>query len=238
MAEQKKTKPCPLCGGPMHRQSAKCRSCWGESHARPESYLSRACLKCGTPFVVHKSQVARGQGTFCSRRCARSGSPTRKRTSVQVSCQTCGDEFQKHRSEIRKTQGDFHFCTPTCWYSFNQKDNHALWQGGQSGRMSSEGLGWRRAILARDHYCCRICHSPDELEAHHILPFAEFEAERWDVGNGLLLCRGCHTQFRCRELEYAEVLSQIAAVPIEDWSSVLGASSDLVANAGDIPIGG
>lgn len=201
----------------MHRQSVMCRVCYLADSARPENYLTRGCEKCGAPFTIHVSQAKRGAGRYCSRSCARSGSPTRKRTSPVVECFTCGRRFNKYRAEVRKNAGDRHFCSPGCWYSFNRRDNHYLWAGGQDGRMSVEGRAWRKAVMWRDKGVCRVCHSTERLEAHHINPFRSHPHERWNVENGIVLCRECHTKVSNRETEYAELLAAIARVELVIW---------------------
>lgn len=212
-----KTKPCPTCGNPMHRQSKMCRKCYFLKTMRPDHYIERICEKCGKTFTTHSGQVKLGNGKYCSRSCARSGSPTRKRLSPTVVCENCGKHFSKYKAEITKNKGDKHFCSPDCWYSYNQRDNHYLWTGGQDDRINPEGLAWRKAVLRRDKRHCRICRATKHLEVHHIYPFGTHPEQRWNIDNGLTLCHSCHVGFRNRELEYAEILKFIASTPTEVW---------------------
>lgn len=186
------TQPCPICGKPMHRQSKKCRECYIKEKVKPENYINKTCPVCKKQFIVHISQIKRGQGKYCSRTCARSGSPTRKRNRLTVSCCICGKKFEKHRSEIKKNIMDKHFCSPECWYKYNQRENHYAWTGGQHERMNPEYRTWRRAVLERDMYRCRRCHVTENLEVHHIYKFNEKPSLRWEVGNGITLCKKCH----------------------------------------------
>lgn len=210
-------KPCPLCGDPMHRQSKQCRACWTAQHVRPANYVTRACQKCRAPFTVHRAQTERGQAKYCSRSCARSGSPTRKKATPEVTCETCGTTFSKYRAEIRKNVGGKHFCSPECWYSHNQREEHYGWAGGQDERMNPESRLWRKAVLERDKNHCRRCHGTARLETHHIHPFGQYPEKRWEVSNGVTLCRSCHQLFRHREMEYAEILTFMAPVPVVVW---------------------
>lgn len=210
-------KPCPKCGAEMHRQSRMCRACHLAAHRRPENYLARECPTCGKPFTVHKSQIERKQGRYCSTSCARSGSPTRKRTRVLVTCHVCGVSFEKYPSEIKKNVGDLHFCSSECWYQHNQRENHYGWEGGQHERMNPKGVEWRKSVLGRDRYYCRLCHSQENLEVHHIHRFATHPELRWEVSNGITLCHSCHVLFRHHEEEYIKEFKFIAGLNLVVW---------------------
>jgi hypothetical protein len=210
---------CPLCGKEMNRQSARCRECYLQRAAKPESYVFRKCRRCVKEFRVHRAQITRQQGIYCSVSCARSGSPTRKRTRIAYTCKVCGKRFEKHISQIKKNVGAEHFCSPECWYAHNQGNRHVLWTGGQDERVNPQGVKWRKAVLKRDKRHCRICHSTDRLEVHHVRPFGTHPEQRWEVSNGLTLCHACHVKFRHREMEHAEILKFIASVPVEIWSA-------------------
>lgn len=51
---------------------------------------------------------------------------------------------------------------------------------------------WREAVLKRDGYRCQKCEGVTNLEVHHIKPFADFPESRFDISNGVTLCRKCH----------------------------------------------
>ncbi len=94
-----------------------------------------------------------------------------------------------------------------------------MWAGGQNERMNPEANKWRKAVFERDKFYCRRCHSRRKLEAHHIYPFGQYPERRWDLANGVTLCRECHRKFRHHEIEYAEILSLIASTPLEVWNA-------------------
>ena len=156
----------------------------------------RCCPTCGKIFRVHKSQFDRGQGIYCSRSCARSGSPTRKKTRQLVSCDMCGNHFEKHLSEIRKNVGDKHFCSPECWYAFNQGENHAEWTGGNTPERQAfySSRQWKEVVpkvWRRDRANCQRCgvHKDDyggSFHIHHIVSFA-VEALRSELPNRRML---------------------------------------------------
>jgi len=60
-------------------------------------------------------------------------------------------------------------------------------------RSSPEYVQWRKAIYKRDDYTCQKCGvKGGRLEAHHIKPFATHPELRFDVDNGITLCKSCH----------------------------------------------
>jgi len=77
--------------------------------------------------------------------------------------------------------------------------DHLNWKGGRPWeRFRDERyLRWRNAVLARDGYKCRKCGRQCKkfesgLAAHHISPYATDVDARYNVDNGLTLCRACN----------------------------------------------
>ena len=76
-----------------------------------------------------------------------------------------------------------------------------MWKGGPKVprdvknyiRKSREYKKWRRDVFERDKYVCQDCGaSKCYLEAHHIKGFADYPHLRFEITNGLTLCRPCH----------------------------------------------
>lgn len=76
---------------------------------------------------------------------------------------------------------------------------------------------WRDTVINRDKGFCRLCHSQDRLEVHHIKTFGHHPESRWDVDNGVTLCHDCHVKFRHQERDYEDILAFVASVPVEVW---------------------
>lgn len=51
---------------------------------------------------------------------------------------------------------------------------------------------WRCAVLERDGYCCAECGDEGQLEAHHIIRWADSPFLRVEPDNGITLCKACH----------------------------------------------
>lgn len=51
---------------------------------------------------------------------------------------------------------------------------------------------WVKNILSIGK--CQICDSKEQLEAHHIIRWADYPAGRIDLNNGMCLCKACHIE--------------------------------------------
>jgi HNH endonuclease len=76
---------------------------------------------------------------------------------------------------------------------------HWNWKGGRPWERFQDPryLEWRKGVLERDAFRCRACGRQCKkhergLAAHHILEWAANPAERFELSNGLTLCRDCH----------------------------------------------
>jgi hypothetical protein len=53
---------------------------------------------------------------------------------------------------------------------------------------------WRALVIRRDKRCV-MCDALQGRQAHHKNSASYFPEERFDTGNGVCLCRKCHTDF-------------------------------------------
>ena len=55
---------------------------------------------------------------------------------------------------------------------------------------------WRIAVFERDNYTCQCCKNRGSvLNAHHIHNFAKYKDLRFELNNGITLCKKCHIEF-------------------------------------------
>jgi len=50
---------------------------------------------------------------------------------------------------------------------------------------------WSQAVKSRDRYRCRLCLG-EGTDAHHIIHRGQNYGMKWDIENGITLCRSCH----------------------------------------------
>jgi 5-methylcytosine-specific restriction endonuclease McrA len=70
---------------------------------------------------------------------------------------------------------------------------------------------WRKKIYTRDKFRCQMpdCSSKYRLQAHHIKKWSNAAILRYDVDNGVTLCRSCHERVTGHEQGYETLFSQI-----------------------------
>ena len=86
------------------------------------------------------------------------------------------------------------------WSKFNPitKKFHWNYKGGITPknkiiRNSFQMKYWRNEVFLRDNYTCRHCNKTGGiLHAHHIREFAKYPELRFEINNGITLCKGCH----------------------------------------------
>jgi hypothetical protein len=77
--------------------------------------------------------------------------------------------------------------------------DNTSWKGGITPehtklRRSEAYSDWRNEVFHRDDYTCQICEQRGgRLVAHHIYSYAAFAELRFDIDNGVTLCRSCHS---------------------------------------------
>lgn len=129
--------------------------------------------------------------------------------------------YQKHRKKIitivRKSQNkdvDAHRKKSRDWYHNNplkrklsreqnrekirlSRLQYALKGGApdQIQRHSKENYKWRRAIFKRDNYTCQNCSDTNCMVfAHHIKSWKHYPELRFELSNGITLCKVCHKE--------------------------------------------
>lgn len=101
------------------------------------------------------------------------------------------DKFKQNLSEYNRSIGKK---PPTM-----KGEKHYNWKGGITPetirlRHSIEYRLWRDSVFTRDNYTCIWCgdNKGGNLEADHILEWAQYPELRFAIDNGRTLCENCH----------------------------------------------
>lgn len=79
-------------------------------------------------------------------------------------------------------------------------ENNPNWKCGvksknQIGRFSARYVEWRSLVFERDSYTCQKCNQlGGSLHSHHIKSWAKNPKFRYDLDNGITLCKSCHKE--------------------------------------------
>lgn len=97
------------------------------------------------------------------------------------------------------------------------------WKGGITSenkciRDSFEMKEWRQKVFKRDDYTCQICGKKGsiELHPHHIYPFSMYEWLRFELWNGITLCKKCHGLTFGKEIKTAKMFFDINRKNLEE----------------------
>lgn len=194
-----KTKNCEICNIEYHRkprwgsklwerQRFCSKSCAGKFRKPIKDQPTKVCIVCDSVFSKPSKQKLEwwNKAQFCSRECRHKipvSTDTRKKRSVSL---------MGNKNSLGKNTGIL--------------NNN--WKGGittenQKVRSSFEYKEWRTSVFKRDGYKCKMLNDDctHEIHAHHILRFSEYPELRFDINNGITLCRNHHPLVRKHEQE-------------------------------------
>lgn len=125
---------------------------------------------------VHKGQVPSMKGKHHTK-------TTRERISKQLIGRHLSEATRKKIGEVERGK------------------RHWNWKGGITPtnvkiRNSLKSKEWKNSVFARDNWTCQKCEKRGiELRAHHILSFSKYPRLKFEVNNGITLCKSCHQKF-------------------------------------------
>lgn len=152
--------------------------CW--RHRNRPSRLLRNCLNCGLSITTLPCQNQK----FCSKSCCckyHSHPSRNKNIGRKLSDQ---HRLNLSISHIGRVTGDRHY----------------NWKGGKTKARKKEMvkyeyLMWRGLVFERDNYTCQSCGAHGiYLMAHHKKSWADHPHLRYDLSNGISLCKKCHAE--------------------------------------------
>lgn len=168
---------------------------------KPESW--RICPICGVRFQRRGNRIIKT--LCCSLKCKAKaqvgrivpGFNLKPKTGPIQTCPVCGKIFQNPPSRKAK------YCSHACRFKDAKSldairgKNHYNWKGGITPkevllRKSIQARQWTLSVFRRDNFACRACGQRRDLQAHHIFHWSECPSLRYDIENGITLCRFHH----------------------------------------------
>lgn len=173
-----------------------------------KGWVKVTCDWCGDSWWTTPSRVTRSKHHFCTQRCCGNWQSQHLRGEnshnwqgkrVSRTCPICGKKFSRRGNPNRPDI----YCSVKCAAQIRPRgEAHHNWKGGiGEGRTTKEYKRWRRAVIKRDSHTCQICGCvPSTVVAHHIKSYADYADLRFDVSNGITLCRPCHAKLHAGKL--------------------------------------
>jgi len=192
---QPNNRSCVNCGKTMLKPSTYSYSQWNRknycsNHCAAKLRKTGAikkCIKCSKEFYYRPSMRI---GNYCSKSCSQLG----KRNAIgKHIVSEHGREkmkmahFGKKISE--KTRENMSIAQIKKWDKIGRK----TYKRYIHTTSSKEYVKWRSDVFQRDNWTCQTCHIRGVyLETHHIKSWAKYPESRFNLGNGVTLCRECH----------------------------------------------
>lgn len=179
--------------------------------------IKTICFECYKIIIRDHWKLKQHTKSFCSRSClckytkpgqGKKGKHHKINKQIFIKCIICNQSFKirPYRKNIAK------FCSRKCKGIFHSRtfcgSQHPRWVGGKNYlydkiRHSSLYINWRNLVYIKDNWTCQLCnkHCHNDIIAHHIKFFKPYPKLRFNVKNGITLCRKCH--LKLHRAEYA-----------------------------------
>lgn len=161
------------------------------------------CHVCGKSTYRYPSQLEKGYN-HCSKKCWYS---VMKPNAKQI--QALHDNRSKRDYSDPKARLNHSIAAKKAFAEGRMKPRYGsdnnLWKGGIATlqnqlRQTAVYKEWRKKVYERDAFSCQHCGTNKDLHAHHIKSFSKYPELRYDIDNGITLCRPCHGKVHGRYL--------------------------------------
>ena len=165
------------------------------------------CENCYKIFTTTISIFISGRARHCCKKCSYNNRKEEMKnvnkariSQITVECLNCKNKFSVIKSRYKK--GNVKFCSLNCRIEYCVGDKSHTWKGGLTNinlleRGNKKYDNWRLKVFKRDNFTCKKCldNKGHNLHAHHIYNFSSNKTKRYDINNGITLCKKCHKEF-------------------------------------------
>jgi len=139
-------------------------------------HIKKTCPKCQKQFSVRPSW---DYVVHCSKSCSRTGEPSPMK-----------GKKSSESTKLKQRKAKLGIRGPEHW---NWKDGSIARKKRHLEMGRDEYIQWRKEVFNRDKYVCQNCFEPQKyIQAHHIKPWKSFPSLRYEISNGITLCKRCH----------------------------------------------
>lgn len=128
----------------------------------------------------------------------------------EVPCEICGKLVYRKKHRLEKF--DVFFCSWECAKEY-QSITRSISELPEAWRRRKYYRSWRKKVLERDNFKCKICGNTENLVAHHIIEAQDCPELRLEIDNGIALCQCCHIKIhKNNSRNYIESLQEAILV--------------------------
>lgn len=164
----------------------------GKRWVKPRKRTISKCIICWKDFEHQTIRNAK----YCSRECWSKRNP-----AIFNQCLYCWNDVWTYKS--RNKVYCWNKCRSLHLRELKKWEKSPFWKWwvtkqNKLDRTRTIYLEWRQKVFERDNYTCQDCWIRSwnwkkiYLQAHHKKWFADYPENRYDVDNGITLCKDCH----------------------------------------------
>ena len=117
-----------------------------------------------------------------------------KKRNIEEKERLLTDEEYYNRRRLTRKRTDERNKEKILEYRRTHTDPNQLW------RLSYEYMKWQKNVYKNDNYKCQVCGKQSKLDAHHIKSSKQYPNLRYDLDNGICLCKRHHHQLHKRKI--------------------------------------
>lgn len=167
----------------------------------------KKCTQCHQDYKKRSKQAywQFEASLFCSKKCKGIAQGFKIKKQPIKECVLCKTQYIKDSKQPISYWKKSKYCSQACYKVARIPDIFLPRYRGK------ENQKWRRDVLKRDNYICKINNSEcvEKLEVHHILRYTEHPELANEINNGITLCVFHHPRKKSEEQHLEETFKKL-----------------------------